>query len=265
MKKTVFNYLVVLLTALGTVVSCKKDSKDSTSGTTKVQVRMTDAPGNFEKINLSVKEIILISGGKPYVMTSNVSTFNILDYRIGGAKPDILVASGEMPSGEVTEVRLVLNDGSTIVHNGIQKALQTPSGQSSGFKVKLNSNLTLVPDATYSLLLDFDAAKSIVSLGNGNYLLKPVVRGITLATSGLVSGTVLPLDSRPEVLVIKGTDTVGTITDPVTGAFTVGGLATGTYSVKFAPVAGYRDSTLTNVSVIAGQNKNLGTITLKTQ
>ena len=79
MKKTVVNAMVAVLVVVGAAVGCKKNA---TSGTTKVQVRMTDAPGNFEKINLSVKEIILISGGKPYVMTSNVSTFNILDYRI---------------------------------------------------------------------------------------------------------------------------------------------------------------------------------------
>lgn len=266
MKKKILTYSsVALLTALSFFVGCKKDSDAAASGTTKVQVRMTDAPGNFDKINLSVKEIVLISGGKPYVMASNVSTFNILDYRIGTTNPDILVASGDMPSGEITEVRLVLNDGSTIVQNGVQKALQTPSGQSSGVKVKLTSNLILEPGVTYSLVLDFDAAKSVVSLGNGGYLLKPVVRGLTLATSGLVSGTVLPLASRPEVLVIKGTDTVGTLADPVSGKFTVAGLAAGTYAVKFAPVVGYRDSTITNINVAVGQNTNVGTITLKTQ
>jgi hypothetical protein len=266
MKKKILTYSsAILIVALSIFIGCKKDGNDTVGGSTKVQVRMTDAPGDFDEINLSVKEIVLISEGKPYVMTSTRGTFNILDYRIGTNNPDILVATGEMPSGEVTEVRLVLNDGSTIVENGVQKALRTPSGQSSGIKVKLNNNLSLEPGATYSLVLDFDAAKSIVSLGNGGYLLKPVVRGVTIATSGLVSGFVMPLASHPEILVIKGTDTVGTIADPLTGKFTIGGLAAGTYSVKFAPVAGYRDSTITNVNVTTGQNTNLGTVTLKAQ
>ncbi|GGH18202.1 DUF4382 domain-containing protein [Pedobacter zeae] len=264
MKTKFIRSLLATLVLAGVLTfnGCKKS--DSTQGTTKVQIKMTDAPGNFDKINLSVKEVVLISGDKPYVFTASAGIFDILDFRIGTSNPDILVASGEMPSGEITEIRLVLNEtGNTIVVNGIQQELKTPSGQTSGWKVKLTANPSLVEGVNYTLLLDFDAAKSIVSTGNGKYLLKPVVRGITAATTGLVSGTVLPLASHPEVLVIAGTDTVGTVADPLTGKFTVGGLASGTYNVKFAPVAGYRDSTLTAVKVALGQNTALGTITLK--
>lgn len=262
-KRILYAGLVILTVGLTVLNGCKKDGGNNTDGTTKVQIRMTDAPGDFDRINLSVKEIVLLSGGKPYVFAATVSAFNILDFRIGTSKPDILVASGEMPSGEITEIRLVLNDNNTIVVNGVTQDLKTPSGQTSGWKVKLSQNPSLVPGVTYSLLLDFDAAKSIVSTGNGKYLLKPVVRGITAATSGLISGTVMPLASHPEVLVITGTDTVGTIADPLTGKFTVGGLAGGSYAVKFAPVTGYRDSTLTNVQVELGQNTSLGTVVLK--
>lgn len=263
-KRIIYSGLTLFFMGVAILIGCKKDDNSSGSGTTKVEIRMTDAPGNFDQINLSVKEIILFSDGKPYTFTATTSIFNILDFRIGSSNPDILVASGEMPSGEITEIRLVLNDsGNTIVVGGISQLLTTPSGQSSGWKVKLNTNPSLLPGATYSLLLDFDAAKSIVSTGNGKYLLKPVVRGITTSTSGLISGTVLPLISHPEILVIAGTDTVGTVADPLTGKFTIGGLGSGSYSVKFVPVVGYRDSTITNVTVALGQNTSLGTIILK--
>ncbi|SMD03409.1 DUF4382 domain-containing protein [Pedobacter nyackensis] len=263
-KRIVYAGLALLFTGFVSLIGCTKDGNGSDNGTTKVEIRMTDAPGNFDEINLSVKEIILFSDGKPYTFAAETSIFNILDFRIGSSKPDILVASGEMPSGEITDIRLVLNDsGNTIVVDGVSQSLTTPSAQSSGWKVKLKANPSLVPGVAYSLLLDFDAAKSIVKTGNGKYLLKPVVRGITTATSGLVSGIVMPLLSHPEVLVIAGTDTVGTIADPLTGKFTVGGLAAGSYSVKFVPVVGYKDSTITNVAVSLGQNNNLGTIVLK--
>lgn len=254
----------LLLSGTALVVGCKKDG--DSAQTAKVQIKMTDAPGNFDKINLSVKEVVLVAGGKPYTFGADVGIFNILNFRIGTSNPDILVASGDMPSGEITEIRLVLNDsGNSIVVDGATQELKTPSGQSSGWKVKLKENPVLVPGVAYTLVLDFDAAKSIVSTGNGKYLLKPVVRGLTAATSGLISGTVLPLASHPEVLVIAGTDTVGTVADPLSGKFTVGGLAAGKYSVKFAPVAGFRDSTINTVNVSLGQNTNLGTVTLKQQ
>jgi hypothetical protein len=266
MKTKFAKIFFIALTVLGTTtfMGCKKDAESSKEGTTKVNIRMTDAPGNFDKINLSVKEIVLVSEDQPYVFTANTGIFNILNFRIGTASPDILVASGDMPSGDITEIRLVLNEiGNTIVVNGIEQELKTPSAQSSGWKVKLSANPNLVAGVAYTLLLDFDAAKSIVSTGNGKYLLKPVVRGLTAATSSLISGTVLPLASHPEVLVIAGTDTVGTVADPLSGKFTVGGLAAGSYQVKFVPVAGYRDSTITSVGVSLGQNTALGTINLK--
>jgi hypothetical protein len=266
MKTKFAKIFFIALTVLGTTtfIGCKKDAESSKEGTTKVNIRMTDAPGNFDKINLSVKEIVLVSEDQPYVFAANTGIFNILNFRIGTANPDILVASGDMPSGDITEIRLVLNEtGNTIVVNGIEQELKTPSAQSSGWKVKLSANPNLVAGVAYTLLLDFDAAKSIVSTGNGKYLLKPVVRGLTAATSGLISGTVLPLASHPEVLVIAGTDTVGTVADPLSGKFTVGGLAAGSYQVKFVPVAGYRDSTITYVGVSLGQNTALGTINLK--
>ena len=262
--ETKFFYLgSMLIIALLTMLTGCKNDMDS-SGTTKVEIRMTDAPGDFDAINLSVKEIVLQSDGKPYVFAVEHGIFDILDFRIGTSNPDILVASGDMPSGEITEVRLVLNDsGNSIVVDGLESELKTPSAGSSGWKVKLQENPELVPGVTYSLLLDFDAAKSIVSAGNGKYLLKPVVRGLTLATSGLISGVAAPLDSHPEILVISGTDTVGTVPDAITGKFTVGGLAAGVYDVKFVPLTGYRDSTLTNVAVTIGQNHDLGVVTLR--
>lgn len=258
-----YSGLALFFAGIAILSGCEKEDVASTNGKTKVEIRMTDAPGNFDEINLNVKEIVLFSGEESYTFNADADIFNILDFRIGTSNPDILVASGEMPSGEITEIRLVLEDsGNTIVVDGIPQDLKTPSGQSSGWKVKLDENPMLVPGVTYSLVLDFDAAKSIVVAGNGKYLLKPVVRGLTAATSGLISGTVMPLLSHPEVLVIAGTDTVGTVVDPLTGMFTVGGLAGGNYSVKFVPVIGYRDSTITDVNVELGQNTDLGIVTL---
>ncbi|HMI05378.1 MAG TPA: DUF4382 domain-containing protein [Pedobacter sp.] len=263
-NKTLYSILTAVL-LIGSLVfaACKKDNQDA-GGTTKVEIRMTDAPGDFDEINLNVKSVVLLSGGKPYTFTVDHGIFDILDFRIGTSNPDILVASGDMPSGEITEIRLILHDsGNSIVVDGQEQELKTPSAQSSGWKIKLKENPELVPGITYSLLLDFDAAKSIVATGNGKYMLKPVVRGITAATSGLISGTVLPIAAHPEVLVISGTDTVGTMTDLITGRFTVGGLASGSYKVEIVPVEGFIPAIIDNILVTAGQNTSIGVVTLQ--
>jgi hypothetical protein len=263
-NKTLYSILTAILLTGSLIFSACKKEDQKINGTTKVEIRMTDAPGDFDAINLNVKSVVLLSGGKPYTFDVDNGIFNILNFRIGTSNPDIIVASGDMPSGEITEIRLILHDsGNSIVVDGQEQELKTPSAQSSGWKVKLTENPELIPGATYSLLLDFDAAKSIVASGNGKYILKPVVRGITAATSGLISGTVLPIDAHPEILVISDTDTVGTMTDLITGKFTFGGLATGKYKVEIVPVEGYTGTTLTDVSVTAGQNTSLGVTTLQ--
>jgi len=252
---------ILMLSALA-FTGCKKDK--GVEGTTVVQIRMTDAPGDFDKINLHVKEVILMSEGKSYPFEVSNGIFNILDFRMGTAAPDLLIANGEMPSGKVSEVRLVLYDsGNTVVVNGVEEDLKTPSAQSSGWKVKLEENPELFPGATYTLLLDFDAARSVQRTGNGKYILKPVVRGIAAATTGLITGTVMPLDAHPEIMAISGTDTIGTLTDAVTGRFTIGGLGTGNYQLKIVPVEGYNEVVLPDVSVTVGQQTDVGRIELK--
>src|SRR5687768_5348314 len=137
-NKTIYATLMVLVIAIASFIGCKKDSQ--ASGTTKVEIRMTDAPGDFDAINLNVKQVILLSGGKPYTFDVDPGTLNIYAFRIGSCKPDNLIASGDMPSGEITEIRLVLYDNNTIVVDGQVPDLKTPSAQSSGWKVKLTEN-----------------------------------------------------------------------------------------------------------------------------
>ncbi|MDP4263584.1 MAG: DUF4382 domain-containing protein [Bacteroidota bacterium] len=51
--------------------------------------------------------------------------------------------------------------------------LTIPSGSESGLKIKLAKPLHATLD---SLVIDFDAALSILQTGNGDYKLKPVLR-----------------------------------------------------------------------------------------
>jgi hypothetical protein len=51
--------------------------------------------------------------------------------------------------------------------------LTIPSGSESGLKIKVNKKLHASID---SLLIDFDAALSIMLTGNGEYKLKPVLK-----------------------------------------------------------------------------------------
>ena len=233
--------------------ACNKN--ESGSNMTKVSVKLTDGPGAYDAVFLSIKEVRILSSEGESTFALDTKPFNILRFRMG---KDTLIASKDIPSGRLQEVRLILNEtGNTVVINGMSYPLTTPSGQSSGVKIKVNE--TLESGVAYTMLLDFDAAKSIVQTGNGKYILKPVIRAIPNAVSGVITGIISPAASSPKIYAITGTDTLGTVSD-ATGKFWFPGVAAGTYKVEILPVSPFANKTISGVVVVTGSTKDLGTI-----
>jgi hypothetical protein len=250
MKKIIF-YGLTLVTMV--IVSCS----NSKTNQTQLNVKMTDAIGDYDAIVLNIKEInVLTSNGNTVLLVGN-KAFDILKFRNGR---DTLIASETVPSGRLQEVRLVLeNTGNYLIKGGVRYDLTTPSGQSSGIKLKVQEEL--LDGVAYTLLLDFDAAKSIVSTGNGKYILKPVIRAIPNAVSGAITGTVTPIASYPKIYAINGLDTLGTVID-ATGKFYFNGVIEGSYKVEFETSAPYINKTVNGVSVVKGSVTNMGTVTI---
>lgn len=234
--------------------SCKKD-RDPKRDRANVTIKLTDAPGAFSAVMLNVKEVVIVTDQGQQTLAVNSGLVNILRYRNGR---DTVIAGGDIPAGKIQQIRLVLHDnGNRVIVNGVSQDLTTPSGQTSG--VKLNLQETLTPGVAYTIKLDFDVAKSIVLTGNGKYILKPVIRAIADATSGVLAGTISPASAMPNVYAITGTDTVGTMAD-ADGKFYFQGLAAGTYQVRFEPLAPYQVKSVTGVVVSTGQIKDMGLV-----
>ncbi|WP_295676433.1 DUF4382 domain-containing protein [uncultured Mucilaginibacter sp.] len=252
-----YYFLLFAVALCLTITACTKNNTPSGSGTTHVTVKMTDAPGLYDAVILSIKSVVVVTDKGEQTINVGGGPINILHFRLG---KDTLLASQDLPSGSIQQIRLVLNDsGNRVVINGVSYDLTTPSGQTSG--VKLNVHDNLVAGIDYTLRLDFDAASSIVLTGNGKYILKPVIRAIPAAVSGALTGMITPAISFPKVYAITGTDTVGTIAD-ATGAFYFPGLAAGTYSVNFIPVSPYLTKTVGNAVVTTGAVQDMGTVTI---
>jgi len=235
--------------------SCKKDNNKG--DTAHVSVRLTDAPGAFGNVYLNVKSVVVVTEKGEQTLNLKGGIIDILRFRNGR---DTLIADADIPAGTIQQVRLVLYEtGNKVVVGGIAYDLTTPSGQTSGVKLNVHDNLTA--GVGYTLKLDFDVAKSIVLTGNGKYILKPVIRAIAESTSGVITGVVSPAASSPSVYAIMGTDTVGTMAD-AGGKFYFPGLPAGTYNVRFEPLSPYAVKTVTGVTVVNGQVKDMGTISL---
>ncbi|TGE14256.1 DUF4382 domain-containing protein [Hymenobacter elongatus] len=85
--------------------------------------------------------------------------------------------------GTVKQVRVVLGTNNTItLTDGSVVAMDTPSGQTSGLKVKVNARVH--SRMQHAVMVSIDPEKQIVSRGNGSYGLKPVLDGDIQVTWG---------------------------------------------------------------------------------
>ncbi|MBO6620608.1 MAG: DUF4382 domain-containing protein [Balneola sp.] len=273
MLRSVINFrnkifgLIALLVAFG-LTACS-----SSDGTGTMRVSLTDAPADYAEVNIEIHQVLVkenddddddldetedmdeeeLEDAGWKVVFNDTITVNLLDYQ-NGATLDL--GEVELETGRYNQVRLVLGDENNVVlNNGNTFQLDTPSGQTSGYKLLVQADIE--EDQVYDLVIDFDASRSIVVTGNGSYKLKPVLKTANLTASGSISGTILPLEANPYVYAIAGTDTSGTQADE-NGDFRIIGLDNGTYKIEIKSTNdAYRDSTITDIEVEDGEDVEL--------
>jgi len=162
-------FLIPVAIVTGLVVACKKDNEN----TTDLRIKLTDNPYNATAVNVDIKQVRVNfqddSSGWVNLET-RTGIYNLLDYQNG---IDTLIAHSTVPTGRVKEIRFVLGTQNSIKIDNQVYPLTIPSGSESGLKIKLNKQLNVNLD---SLVVDFDAALSIVQEGTGDYKLKPVLK-----------------------------------------------------------------------------------------
>ena len=222
---------VAIIILAGTVTSCNRDEE----GMAHLKVRMMDAPSpfDFDAIYLDILRVEVNvepeDGESEWIgLTTGAGVYDMLTLVNG---TDILLADAEIPAGKVSQVRLILGNGNTIVVNGQSHPLVVPSGQESGLKVNVHEFIGEGEDLT--LMLDFDAAHSINAQGNGGYHLKPVMRGVILQRTGTIHGTTVTVfDGGVAVMAEGSVGVYTTYADRSSGEFMLRGLPPGTYVVK---------------------------------
>ena len=139
----------------------------------RLNVRLTDNPTNFQKVNVDIRELRVKMAGDSsqwLILSTNAGVYNLLDFQNG---LDTLLATGTVPGDVLMELRFLLGDNNSVVVDGVQFPLDAPSAQDSGLKIKVDQALDLNIN---TLTLDFDAQQSILQTGAGAYKLKPVIR-----------------------------------------------------------------------------------------
>lgn len=264
MKRTNYTYALTMTVciAMMTLFACKKDKTPAATTTQKASVSMylTDDPAEYDAVLIDIAQVeVKMEGSESVYFTPlRPGIYDLLKFRNG---IDTLLVKTDMNPGKISQIRLILGPNNSVIENGVEYKLNTPSAQESG--LKLNLHETFEAGTTYQLWIDFDAGKSIVKTGNGKYNLKPVIRAYTTATDGRISGYVLPGAAFATVYVTNGVDTYSAIPDEH-GYYLITGLPEGIYTVTFdASILTYQDIIKTNVSVSYGKTTDLGTVVLQ--
>jgi len=230
------------------IISC---SSDEDAGSARIQVALVDAPADYEAVYIDIDDVQVNVGNDE----EDESGWQSLDDAQPGIYDLLKLTNGEeaflgeieLPAGQLGQVRLILGDSNSLITEGSETELKVPSGSQSGLKLNVGENIEA--GLTYKLVIDFDAAKSVVKAGNsGRYNLKPVLRASFEAQTGAIAGVVSPAEGI--VYGIIGDDSISTYPDIETGEFLIRALEAGTYDVVAVPGSDTELDTVTVENVL---------------
>ena len=171
MRKLKITGICLLMCTLAVLLrnACKKDDDE---GTATIHVQLKDAPGDYQQVNVEVVDVELhtSSGGWQNIAVTD----SIYDLILLQDSANVVLGTSTFSTATISQVRLILGQNNSVVVGGVSFPLQLSSQDETG--LKLNVHQELLPNAIYTLVLDFDAAQSVIDEGNGNYRLKPVLK-----------------------------------------------------------------------------------------
>lgn len=179
-------------------VSCGGGGSGSGSqaGTGTLELGLTDAAGHdYQAVYVTIGEVQVKQQGEGegeagwQTVVTPEETYNLLELANGVIVP---LGAGELAAGKYGQMRLILGEladppdlnilgephpfaNYVIDSEGASHELKVPSGYQTG--IKIVKGFTIAAVQTTELILDFDAAESVVQAGkSGKWLLKPTIK-----------------------------------------------------------------------------------------
>lgn len=176
----------VFLTFISSLIVCGCSGGTSSrieAGFGTLEIHLTDAPIDLsavQSVNVTLTGVIvyprddlqatsLITNGGPIHLMQHPATFDLLTLT-GGATE--LLASGEVPAGDYSRIRLEILDATLVYHDGTTESLKIEPN-----KVDVPIGFHISIDGQTGLTLDFDAAASVQvnETSSDQFILRPVV------------------------------------------------------------------------------------------
>jgi len=255
--------LLFVMTAFVALASCTNTNKTLTSPQ-KVSFLLTDAPAwvGFTHVNVDIEGLAYVTADSTI---TNVSiTPGVYDLKSLMNGDSTLLSQIILPNNvSVKQVRLILGSNNTVtLSNGTVVPVTVPSGMQSG--IKINIDETVPSSGDYSIMIDFNAERSIIATGNNKYIMKPVLRAYVVEATSSIKGYISPAKLPTKIFVINETDTIATISDTTkNNYFQLSGFTAGTYTVQFLPSDTTMVTNTISATVKYGSDTNLGTVTVK--
>lgn len=183
---------VLIHTALAVVLvlasGCSPSGPSGPTGSLSITIK--DSPGNakallvtFDKVTAHHAEgeweTLSFAGGAPLFTCDLIRLQNVVD----------VLGAGTLLAGQYTQLRFVVKEATLYFDNptdpvanpnacaatmtapaGKNSILEIPSGE-----VKLNRQFTVPAAGATEILIDFDADRSVVEMGNGRFRMTPVI------------------------------------------------------------------------------------------
>ena len=183
--------------------------------------------------------------------------YNILTFRNG---VDTLFVNDLIPGGEIKKIRMTLGTRNSVVRSGISSPLIITGNNR---QVEMNvDDIDRILANSFQLWIDFDGHGSVIKLNNNQYELRPNIHTFNNNNTGKIKGEIKPSGALPAmVLVIAGQDTLRAITEN-NGEFKVRGIRTNAITLVIKASLPYKDSVMNNISIPAGNERDLKDILL---
>lgn len=252
--------------------ACEKEpqvnSQESQHGS--MDVKMTDAPANFDALLLAVSKAEVYQEGKGWIaLNANGEAFNVLELNNGKTKK--IASSTTLEAGVYSRLRLefknevYLTTMASIGLFGTQAAGTFALNWQGSTSVEIEIDEQLAAGGHGEVVIDFDAAKSIVQ-DAGNHYIRPVIRYVKDFDTGMdgqIEG------SAQAIVIVDNGELEASAMVATNGAFKIQGLKNGSYEVTIdylAEVNGemeYKQKKINGVMVADGQITHLGMISLQ--
>jgi len=273
--------------------ACNKNNSSSNDpnippGKSKVGIYMMDAPVEFSKVLIDIRQVAVLvdSADKQgdddrddqwddsycgwHRTRENKSTFwdtlditpgvyDLLQLRNG---VDTLLASGLIPTGKILKVKITLGADNTIYTDSTTHYPLEVFGPHPYFTVNVRRvDVSAASGNDFKLWLDFNLERSVF-FWNGEFLLKPYIVVFNDQVQAKLKGQVSPRKKVALITAFSNTDTLYAVPDWSNGNYLIRNVPAGSYSIRFRGRDGYKDTTITNITVESGKTVKVPDVTL---